>query len=200
MVTPHGGGLVLVLFVAAVVGAAGGVLAELLQTRGTVTGALELPGPVEGQPKLLELGLFSSVILGAGAGVAILYFLPPTVTVNGQTSYDVVKGVALALLAGSFGRTVLTSLQAKLIASLKDQQARSTAAVAATQLDRQAKGAEADTAAAVAQALAGQVDSAKANEIAQAASAAVAERAQGRAADAKNAVAAVAPTTPQLGA
>lgn len=196
MVTPHGWGLALVLIVAALAGAAGGVLAELLQTRGSITGTLEMPSTVQGQPKLLELGLWSSVILGAGAGVVILYFLPPTVTTaSGATSYDVVKGVALALLAGSFGRTVLTSLQAKLLASLKDQQARSTAAVAATQLDRQAKGAEADTEAAVKQAVTGHVDAAKVDEIAQAAAAAVAVRAQGRAADAKNAVAAVAPST-----
>ncbi|HEY2258810.1 MAG TPA: hypothetical protein VGH45_03820 [Solirubrobacteraceae bacterium] len=193
MVTPHGWGLVLVVIVAAVVGAAGGVLAELLQTRGTITGALELPGHIEGRPNLLELGLLSSVILGAGAGVAILYFIPPTVTINGDTSYDVVKGVALTLLAGSFGRTVLTSLQARLIASLKDQQARSTADVAATQLERQAKGAEADAVAAVRQAVAGHVDPDKVDQIAQSAAAAVAVRAQGRADDAKNAVAAVAP-------
>jgi hypothetical protein len=184
---------VLVVIVAAVVGAAGGVLAELLQTRGTITGALELPGHIEGRPNLLELGLLSSVILGAGAGVAILYFIPPTVTINGDTSYDVVKGVALTLLAGSFGRTVLTSLQARLIASLKDQQARSTADVAATQLERQAKGAEADAVAAVRQAVAGHVDPDKVDQIAQSAAAAVAVRAQGRADDAKNAVAAVAP-------
>lgn len=193
MVTPHGWGLALVVLIAGLMGAAGGVLAELLQTRGTVTGALELPGHIEGQPKLLELGLLSSVILGAGAGIAILYFLPPTLTINGDTSYDVVKGIALTLLAGSFGRTVLTSLQARLIASLKDQQARSTADVAATQLDRQAKGAEADAVAAVKQAVEGHVDAAKVDEIAQSAAAAVAARAQGRAEDAKNAVAAVAP-------
>jgi hypothetical protein len=183
----------LVVLIAGIMGAAGGVLAELLQTRGTVTGALELPGHIEGQPKLLELGLLSSVILGAGAGIAILYFLPPTLTINVETSYDVVKGIALTLLAGSFGRTVLTSLQARLIASLKDQQARSTADVAATQLDRQAKGAEADAVAAVKQAVEGHVDAAKVDEIAQSAAAAVAARAQNRAADAKNAVAAVAP-------
>jgi hypothetical protein len=193
VVTPHGWGLALVVLIAGLMGAAGGVLAELLQTRGTVTGALELPGHIEGQPKLLELGLLSSVILGAGAGIAILYFLPPTLTINGDTSYDVVKGIALTLLAGSFGRTVLTSLQARLIASLKDQQARSTADVAATQLDRQAKGAEADAVAAVKQAVEGHVDAAKVDEIAQSAAAAVAARAQGRAEDAKNAVAAVAP-------
>jgi hypothetical protein len=196
VITPHGWGLALVIIVAALSGAAGGVLAELLQSRGTITGALEMPSHIDAQPaqaRLLELGWFSSVILGAGAGIVILYFLPPTVTINGDTSYDVVKGIALTLLAGSFGRTVLTSLQARLLASLKDQQARSTAEVAATQLDRQAKGAHADVAAAVRVAVAGEVDPTKIDQIADNAAAAVAERAQGRAADAKIAVAAVAP-------
>jgi hypothetical protein len=195
MITPHGWGLAIVLLVAAIVGAAGGVLAELLQTRGGITGALEMPSHAPNDPKLVELGLFASVVLGAGAGVVILYFLPPTVTINGQTSYDVVKGVALALLAGSFGRTVLTSLQSRLLAGLREQQARSTAAVAATQLDRQAKAAADDTEAAVKQALAEHGAPDATDQITKQVVKAVAERAHGRAQDAKQAVAAVAPAS-----
>jgi hypothetical protein len=198
MITPHGWGLAVVLLVAAIAGAAGGVLAELLQTRGGITGALEMPSHAPNDPKLLELGLLASVVLGAGAGVVILYFLPPTVTVNGQTSYDVVKGVALALLAGSFGRTVLISLQSRLLAGLREQQARSTAAVAATQLDRQAKAAADDTEAAVKQALAEHGAPGATDQITKQVVKAVAERAHGRAQDAKQTVAAVAPGSPKM--
>lgn len=194
MVTPHGWGLALVLLVAAAIGAAGGVLAELLQTRGSITGALELPSHVAGPPALLELGLFASVILGAGAGVAILYFLPPTVTTTGGTSYDVVKGVALALLAGSFGRTVLAALQARLLASLSAQQARTTAQVASAQLDRQANEVQADTESAVRLAVAGGVDPANVDQVVNDAVQAVTQRALGRASDAKSLIAAVAPS------
>jgi hypothetical protein len=195
MVTPHGWGLAAVLLVAAGIGAAGGVLAELLQTRGSITGTLELPSQVPGPPRLLELGLFSSVILGAGAGVAILYFLPPTVTTAGETSYDVVKGVALALLAGSFGRTVLSALQARLLASLNAQQARTTAQVASAQLDQQAKAVQADTEAAVRLAVGGGVDPANVDQVVNNASQTVAQRALDRASDAKSLIAAVAPAT-----
>lgn len=193
MVTPHGWGLALVLVVAVIVGAAGGVLAELLQTQKGITGALEMPSHAPSDPQVLELGLFASMILGAGAGVAILYFLPPTVSVNGQTSYDVVRGVALTLLAGSLGRTLLTSLQSRLLVSLKDQQVRSTAAVAARQLDQQARAAAADTAAAVKQAVSDHADPANAEQIAQQIVDAVADQAQGRVEDGKKAIAAVAP-------
>jgi hypothetical protein len=182
-----------VLVVAVTVGAAGGVLAELLQTQRGITGALEMPSHPPSDPNVLELGLLASMILGGGAGVAILYFLPPTVTVNGQISYDVVKGVALALLAGSLGRTLLTSLQSRLLVSLKDQQVRSTAAVAARQLDQQAKAAAADTAAAVKQAVSEHADPANAEQFAQQIVSAVADQAQGRAEDGKKAIAAVAP-------
>jgi hypothetical protein len=193
MVTPHGWELAFVPLVAGVVGAIGGLVADLLQTRGTITGAVELPGRVVDDQRLLELGLWASVILGAAAAIAVLYFLPPTVVSNGETQYDVVKGIALALLAGSAGRTVLTSAQARLLASLKDQQARAAADVAATQIDRQAKSARDDVHAAVRAAMANQPDrtaSALADEIAGE----VSSRAHRRAADAKLAVAAIAPT------
>jgi hypothetical protein len=193
MVTPHGWGLALVPLVAGSVGAIGGVVADLLQTRGNITGAVELPGRAAGEQRLLELGLWASVILGAAAAIAVLYFLPPTVVSDGETQYDVVKGVALALLAGSAGRTVLTSAQARLLASLKDQQVRAAADVAATQIDRQAKSTHDDVHTAVRAAMAGRRP-ADADAVADEVAEEVTQRAERRATDAKLAVAAVAPT------
>jgi hypothetical protein len=56
MVTPHGWGLALVLVVAVIVGAAGGVLAELLQTEKGITGALEMPSHAPSDPRCWSWG------------------------------------------------------------------------------------------------------------------------------------------------
>ncbi len=141
MVTLHGWGYALAIGIVAALGAVGGVAAELLQPRaGDTTCAIQLPKR-DSAAGVVNLGVVGSVLLGAIAGVAVLYFFPPTTTSapSGSQSYDIVKGVALSLIAGSAGRSLLTGLQARLLASEKVQQARLTADVASNQIQRQAE-------------------------------------------------------------
>jgi hypothetical protein len=107
---------IVMLLVAASLGALGGLAYELLH-RGRKTDE--------------HLGWITSPVVGAAAALAILYFFPPqipTVTVaeDGTTTttyvYDVVKLVALSLIAGSAGGTLLIAMQARVVAQVKEQE------------------------------------------------------------------------------
>lgn len=101
---------IVMLLVAAGVGLLGGVGAALLEVRRD-------PEKAKG---FLQL-IFSSIVLGGIAAVAILYFFPPEetkeVVVNGTTElvtgYNLTKLVALALIVGSAGAAFLLVLHKK---------------------------------------------------------------------------------------
>lgn len=134
---------------AALLGAVGGIAFELLQTRGRVTGALERPRWKAYNGRYIDLGWISSVIVGAVAALVVLYLFPPEVTQtveNGVTvearSYEIVKLVALSLIAGSAGRAILTAAQTRVQATLTEQRVSETEAVAKAELHRLAVDAE----------------------------------------------------------
>jgi hypothetical protein len=140
MFTPNGTDYVWLILVVALLGAVGGVGAELMQNRGNVSGAIQLPRPGATGSSLVDLGVVATAILGAIAAVAVLYVLPPTTTTISSsgaatTNYEIVKGVALSVLAGSAGRGLLTSLQSRLQASASQQQAEAAVRVARTQAE-----------------------------------------------------------------
>jgi hypothetical protein len=111
------------LFVAAAAGAFGGLAHELLH-RGRSTNE--------------HLGWVTSPIVGAATALAVLYFFPPhvpTVTVeNGASTttyaYDLVKLVALSVIAGSAGGSLLSAMQARLLVQVKEQELQRTKDVA----------------------------------------------------------------------
>jgi len=114
--------MVAVLAVTAACGAVGGLVHELLRTHGKQDGMLEKP---HRKGLYVILGWGASVIVGAVAAIAILYFISPgqTITTTGTggakittSNYDLIKVVALALIAGSAGASLLTSLQSRLAA------------------------------------------------------------------------------------
>jgi hypothetical protein len=79
------------------------------------------------------------VLLGAMAAVAILYFLPPQIettvqTSTGQTetivSYELVKLVALSLIAGAGGSVIMRSFVDRLNVLLEQQRAQAMVASA----------------------------------------------------------------------
>jgi hypothetical protein len=118
---------IVMLMVAFGVGAIGGLVAELLESRGKlqIKGALELPKRVSS--RYFDLGFPANILVGAVAAVAILYFFPPSqqiVTENpgGEPTttveYDLTKLVALALIVGSAGSRFLAALQARTIAAV----------------------------------------------------------------------------------
>jgi hypothetical protein len=102
--------------IAAAVGAVGGLGAELLLQRADNTGTVEIPGRLKGT-RFVDLGFPASLILGAIAAVAILYFFPPVTEkiIAGSTGappqttqeYDLV--VALSLIVGSAGPAFLST-------------------------------------------------------------------------------------------
>jgi hypothetical protein len=140
MITPTGADFAWLILVVALLGAGGGIAAELLQNRGNVTGAIQLPTHATGS-RLVDLGIVGSMIIGAVAAIAVLYVIPPTTATAAAasnattTSYDIVKGVALSILAGSAGRGLLTSLQSRLLASAGLQQAQAAVKVGSAQVD-----------------------------------------------------------------
>jgi DNA-binding transcriptional regulator YdaS (Cro superfamily) len=108
---------VLMLLIAAGVGLIGGIGGALLEMRRS-----------EAEQAKFWPGL-SSIILGGIAAVAILYFFPPQETVKEGTEvvtqYNLAKLVALALIVGSAGSSILVALQARTTAALNEKRANS---------------------------------------------------------------------------
>jgi hypothetical protein len=105
------------LLVVALLGALGGLAYELLQ-RGRQTDQ--------------HLGWLAGPAIGATAALAVLYLFPPqipTITVNADGTsttsyvYDPVRLVALSLIVGSGGGTILTALQARVLAETNQRKA-----------------------------------------------------------------------------
>jgi hypothetical protein len=126
---------VYMLLVAAGVGAIGGLGAELVLARTEGTGILSLPGSTKDKT-LWRLGFPASLIVGAIAAVAVLYFFPPVIEkvvtgANGSpetaSQYDLAKLVPLALIVGSAGPAFLTAAQSGLMSALNAQKAGATA-------------------------------------------------------------------------
>lgn len=126
------GDTVIMLLVAGGMGLLGGIGAGLLEIRSDPEKAKECAGTI-----------FSSIILGGIAAVAILYFFPPeetsSTTVKGVTvivkEYNLTKLVALALIVGSAGASFLLVLQKRTLdlAEAKEVAAKKTSDVQAIQ-------------------------------------------------------------------
>jgi hypothetical protein len=136
------GDYLLTVLIAAVAGLIGGLAAELLLSRDGMTGAFELPGRAKG---LLDLGGFASLVVGMVAGVAILLVLPPNATVistadDGTSistlSYDLLRLIATALVAGSAGGSVLTALQSRVTAAINAARVEFVRATGEDEVDR----------------------------------------------------------------
>jgi hypothetical protein len=130
------------LVTALVAGAVGGVAFELLQPRQRNTGTIEFAGRLQG--RVYDLGWLASLILGAVAATAFLYFFPPdevttVVEQTGETTttihYEFLKVVALSLIVGSSGAAFLKAMQARTMAIVNEQRAETTSEVAKQQLE-----------------------------------------------------------------
>lgn len=154
---------VYMLLIAAGIGAIGGLGAELLLKRADNTGTLLLPSKLSGT-HLVEVGFPASLMIGAIAAVAILYFFPPVVTTvtagrNGGAptttlQYDVVKLAALSLIVGSAGPAFLSSAQARLASALDAQKVDAAVETGKNQLAQIAESAKAAVPGAVQEAVA----------------------------------------------
>jgi hypothetical protein len=131
----------LLLVIAAVSGLVGGLGYELVQTRGNSSGSIEL---MRRNGDFVDLGVAASLILGGIAAVAVLYVLPPQVTVSltaadGQTTtttqYDIIKLVSLSLVAGASGGALITALRNRVTAAVATQRTETTKVAGKTKLD-----------------------------------------------------------------
>ena len=123
----------IMLAMAAGSGAVGGLAFELLQTRlGQQSGVFERFAKRE---EGIDIGGFASIVLGAVAAIAVLYFFPPTITVTeGEvttTQFDLVQLIALSLIVGSTGGVILQAAQQRV-----QQRIQSVGTVAQTQVQQ----------------------------------------------------------------
>jgi len=145
------------LIVTAAMGAIGGLISELIQTRRRNTGTLELPGRLK-QSRLLDLGFFASALVGAVAALAVLYFFPPDIRVellaadgtsHTKSHYELIRLIALALIVGSAGSSFLTSMQARILAALNAQKLDTVTTAAKREIERSGEDIKADVTMAV---------------------------------------------------
>jgi hypothetical protein len=174
---------VYMLLVGAAVGALGGLGAELLLKRAGNTGTMSMPHRIKGT-NIIDVGFPASLILGAIAAVAVLYFFPPVVEkvasgVNGAAptttnEFDLAKLVPLSLIVGSAGPAFLATAQSRLMSALNEQRAGTAVDTGKNQVDQIAASATAAVTGAVQQAVSQHMPTADASlvqEVAETASA-----------------------------
>jgi hypothetical protein len=130
-----------VILIAALAGAVGGLVYELLLERAGDSGTIEVPG--RRGKRYQDLGFFASLIVGAVAAVAFLFFydgreivrveVPVAQDAQGKTSpqplpsaagrattsdreYEVVKLIAVSLIVGSAGGSFMSAMRNKVLA------------------------------------------------------------------------------------
>ncbi len=140
-------GYVAVFVIAAVFGILGGLAAEFLLNREGETGTFQLP---HRDTRWFDFGGFANLFVGGVTGIAILLVFPQnSVTIQGSggagaivvTGYDPIRLAVTALVAGSAGGSVLTSLQARVGAAMSEAKAqltRQTSDLAMDQLGHEA--------------------------------------------------------------
>jgi len=154
------GDYLVVFAIAAIAGLVGGLASELLLNHNGETGEFELPSRKGG---FFDLGGFATLLVGAVVGVAILIVFPPQTTIlansgGGTTitqSYDTVRLVATSLVAGSAGGSVLTALQARVVAAVNESKIQFAVAAGQQQVDQLAQNIKAQAVATIASVSAG---------------------------------------------
>lgn len=129
----------IMLAIVAGFGSFGGLVYDLLQTRGSNTGMLEILGRRE-RNRYFDLGSIASILVGAATAIVILYIFPPTITIdeggNATTQYDLVALVALSIIVGSAGPSFLEIAQQRIRAAVNAQQARTKIGEGQTQVEQ----------------------------------------------------------------
>lgn len=128
------------LVIAAVFGALGGFAGDLLIIRKSGQGQLERPHDAGQNKRFFDLGWGANVVVGAVAAVAVLWVLSPTsesTNAAGVTtkSYDLVKLVAISLIVGTLGASMLKALQDRALALIQAQQSGQKVQSAVAALD-----------------------------------------------------------------
>jgi hypothetical protein len=136
-------GYATVFAIATVFGILGGLAAEFLLNRDDgETGTFELP---RRDGRWFDFGGFANLFVGGVTGIAILLVFPPSsVTIQGSggagatvvTGYEPIRLAVTALVAGSAGGSVLTSLQARIGTALSDAQIQLTRQTSELAIDR----------------------------------------------------------------
>ena len=132
------GDTITLFVIAAIAGAVGGVVADLLLVHNRQSGMIELPHRTT---NYVDLGTIASVLVGAVAAMIGIYIFPPatiTTVTNGVSStvvhYDLYRLIPLSLLIGSAGSAFLAAAQSRVTAAAAQQQLQTTKSVANSQL------------------------------------------------------------------
>lgn len=197
---------VYMLLVGAGIGAIGGLGSELLLKRAGNTGMIAIPHRLRGT-NLVDIGFPASLIVGAIAAVAALYFFPPIVekvasSANGSlptttNEYNLAKLVPLSLIVGSAGPAFLATAQSRLMSALNAQKAGTLVDTGKNQVDQIAASATAAVTGAVQQAVSQHMPEADAKvvqEVAETASASLGDTLKPQVQVAHEQVDAIAPT------
>ena len=107
------------VIVAGIAGIVGGVLYELLLSRHGDSGMFESFSRIrseDGSRSYFDVGIIASMVIGGGAAIAFLYFMPPTEVVDEASNvvrreYDPFRLVPGALIVGSAGGAFLLAMQ-----------------------------------------------------------------------------------------
>jgi len=102
------GNVFLDIVIAFIFGAFGGFVAELIENKGNLKNITKLASP----DNTWNLGLWSNVIIGGAAALAIFFIMAET---------DVYKFVGSAVLAGVGGSALLVAIKEQYISSLKSR-------------------------------------------------------------------------------
>lgn len=116
---------IVMIVAAAMLGAFGGVVGELLLTRGDARdeGAWERPRRLA--PKYFDLGTFAGALVGMANGVlAVFLFSPVRETAQGVRQYAVERLVGIALVAGVAGPAFLRNAARRMNAELTEERMR----------------------------------------------------------------------------
>lgn len=140
MVLTTGSDIITLFVIAAVGGALGGLVSDLLLVRSQQSGTIEFPRHLRGA--FYDLGTLGSLLIGAVAAMVAVYIFPPetvtTLAADGTstsvTRYELFKLIPLALLIGSVGSAFLAAAQTRVLAAAKQQQLEDTKRVADQQL------------------------------------------------------------------
>jgi hypothetical protein len=129
----------IMLAIVAGFGGFGGLVYDLLQARGGNTGMLEFLGRRE-RNRYFDLGWIASILVGAAAAIAVLYIFPPTITIeegkNATTQYDLVALIALSVIVGSAGPSILEMAQQRVKAAVNAREAQTKTSEGQVQVEQ----------------------------------------------------------------
>jgi hypothetical protein len=125
-------GLTILILTAAILGGAGGLVAELLLRENA--GRLERPATLK---SFWDLGFWANVIIGGVASLIYFGFFGATSIKQGTETisvYEIRTVLAASLIVGTAGGAVIAAMQTRILATINDEKNKKTLQLAKAQL------------------------------------------------------------------